>query len=215
MSQLANRQKQIPGGLRFFEPRTKWTSQAGSFSVIVDQVIAHRTANSWLQLAIDRPSVENEVDRFNSAICEANGWNDYITGGDPPNPPLPPLPWAQRLANAAAGGEPVVEWLASKEEAVPQELSNKRAAICAVCPVMERGDLLRFFTLPVSNAIRAAYAVKTGWKLETPYDDRLQICGACDCPTKLKVHMPIDRVRQKLKSEQINRLHPSCWIPRE
>jgi hypothetical protein len=109
----------------------------------------------------------------------------------------------------------LVEWLASGAEAVPQEKANARAAVCAKCPMNEKGDLLRFFTKPVSEAIRHALSLRSEWKLETPDDFRLGVCTACDCPMRLKVHIPIERIREKLKPEIKSRLHPDCWIPKE
>jgi len=214
--QLLNRQKQIPYGYFWYEPRTKWRSSPGSFDNVVQQIIAHRQANPWLQKATDTPTVANELDAFAAQICNANGWTDFITGGDPPNPQLPPRNLASRLVNVAGGASAVlVEWLASGAEAVPLEVSDKRAAICAKCPVNEVGDWLRFFTVPVSEAIRAALNSRREMKLQTPYDDRLGVCTACDCPIKLKVHMPIERIRSKLKEDQKAHLHPDCWIPKE
>ena len=213
--QLRNRQRQIPNGIRFYIPQTKWVAPGGSFSTIVDAVIAHRKLNPWLKQSIDRTTVENEVDQFNANLCAQMGWHDYITGGDP-SPPLPPAPSiGQRLAAVGAGAKVVVEWIASKEEAVPAEKANARAAVCAKCPMNEKGDLLSIFTVPATEAIRLALSQRSGWNLSTPDDYRLGVCNACDCPMRLKVHMPIDRIRSKLKPEQKARLHASCWIPTE
>ena len=213
--QLLNRQKQIPNGIFFYEPRTKWRSSPGSFDNVVAQIIAHRNANPWLQKTVDPAAVANELDAFAAQVCNANGWTDYITGGTPQNPQLPPPHLASRLVSAAGGGEVLVEWLASGAEAVPLELSDKRAAICARCPVNEVGDLLRFFTVPVTEAIRRTLNLRRDMKLATAYDDRLGVCTACDCPMKLKVHIPIDRIRSKLSDAQKARLYPDCWIPTE
>lgn len=214
--QLRNRQKQIPNGLFFYEPMTKWRSAGGSFSSIVDQLIAHRIANPWLNKPTERPAVENEVDIFNAKVCEANGWTDYIVGGDP-SPPfhLPPPSLGQRLANVAAGAEVLIEWIESGAQAVPAEKAAARAAVCAVCPMNQKGDLMAYFTKPVAEAIRRALSQRSDWNLTTPDDFRLGVCTGCDCPMRLKVHMPIERIRSKLKPEVQARLHATCWIPKE
>lgn len=213
--QLLTRMKQIPNGIFYYEPRTKWRSSPGSFDNVVGQMIAHRQANGWLGLSTDQATVANELDQFAAAWCAQNGWNDYITGGNPPNPMPPPPSLASRLQNAAGGGEVIVEWLASGAEAVPAELSNKRAAVCADCPLNQKGDLMRFFTLPATEAIRKALNARRDMKLSTPDDYRLGICEACQCPMRLKVHFPIDRIRSKLKPEVQARLDPRCWITKE
>lgn len=213
--QLRQRNKQIPNGLRFYIPQTKWTTGGGSFNSIVDQVIAHRAANPWLKQPTDRPTVEAEVDSFNANLCVQMGWNDFVIGGDPSPPLLNPPSLGQRLANVAAGSEVIIEWIASREEAVAPEKANARAAVCAKCPMNEKGDWLRFFTKPVSEAIRGALSLRSNWNLTTPDDFHLGTCTGCDCPMRLKVHIPIERIRQKLKPETLARLHPDCWIPKE
>lgn len=213
--QLRNRQKQIPNGIFFYEPRTKWHSSPGSFSSVVDQMIAHRQGNSWLGLSTDRPTVENELDTFAAKICEQMGWTDYIIGGNPNPPPPPPLSLGSRVANVVGASPVIVEWIASGAEAVPHELSEKRAKTCAECPLNDKGDLLRFFTLPVAEGIRKALNARREMKLESSEDWRLGVCSGCDCPLRLKIHMPIERVRSKLKPEVLARLDPRCWITHE
>lgn len=225
---LIDRNRQIPNGMFFVEPRTKWKSTAwSSFNSIVDQVISHRTANAWLGLATDRPTVETQVDQFISEVCARMGWGDYITtaeGGAVPATPFQdpaPLNLSERLTNVAGGAEVLVEWIKSGAGAVAPELSTARALKCATlndgkkCPLNGTGGLERFFTVPVSNAIRAAYAQRRAWKLETPYDNQIGVCEACSCPLGLKVHIPLEQIRAKLSAEQKGRLHPQCWILNE
>lgn len=213
--QLRNRQRQIPNGYFFYEPQTRWKSSPGSFDNIVQQIIAHRRANPWLNKSTDGNAVANELDQFSSKLCESMGWTDFIIGGDPPAPFFQPLPLGQRLANVAAGGEVLVEFVDSKEQAVRPELAAARAAVCAKCPMNGRGDFLRFFTVPVAAALRKQLERKSDWKLETPHDNELGVCNACDCPMKLKVWIPVKRIREVLKPEIQARLHPDCWIPKE
>jgi hypothetical protein len=220
---LRNRQKQIPNGLRYYQAQTKWVARPGSFSSIVDQVIAHRQANPWLRQSIDRPTVENEVDLFNANLCAQQGWSDYIVGGDPPaSPQSPPPGLANRLANVAGASPVLVEWIASGAEAVPNELANSRARTCCDidgkgtrCPMNEAGDLLRFFTVPVSEAIRSALNSRREMKLSTSRDDDLHVCTACSCPLKLMVHIPLERKLKALSAEAKSRLHSKCWVLRE
>lgn len=213
--QLRQRNKQIPNGVFYYEPRTKWRSSPGSFDNVVQQIIAHRNANAWLGLPTDTATVSNQLDAFAANVCQQMGWTDYIIGGDPAPPSLPPQSLGSRLVNVAGASPVLVDWLASGAEAVPSDLANKRAATCADCPLNEKGDLLRFFTLPVTEAIRKALNSRREMKLETPDDYRLGICSGCDCPLRLKIHMPIERVRSKLKPEIQARLDPRCWITKE
>jgi hypothetical protein len=216
---LLDRNRQIPGSLKFYQPQTKWSPPPwSSFSIIVQAVISHRRANPWLGLTIDQAAVEAEVDAFNANLCAQMGWGAYIQSGegDPnPNPQLRPPSLGSRLQNVAEGGKANVEWIKSKEEAVPSSLSAARAAICAECPQNGKGGLERFFTVPVALAIREIYAIRRGWNLSTPDDDKLGTCEACTCPLKLKCHFPIDIIRKHMTDEAKQKLDPKCWIRHE
>lgn len=240
MPWLKNRQTQIPNGLSFYQPQTGWTPRPhSSFQGIVEALIAHRKGNAYLAQkhgwSVDRKIVEDEVDQWNAAVCAANGWNDYITeagGGRPVRVPFTsqdqpfPFPPFQQLKQLAVGGSVIVEWVASGEEAVPKEKAEARAAVCCAmlkdekgnpkaCPLNERGDWTRFFTIPASEAIRHEMSKRREWNLETSRDADLKVCTGCWCPLPLKVHMPIQRIISKMKPEQRGALHPQCWILKE
>jgi len=214
---LRDRQRQIPGGMFFYQPQTKWKSQPGSFSNIVQQIISHRQANPWLNLPTDIPTVENEFDLFCGHVCATMNWTDYYVSADGgPPPPLPPPPPVSRVSQLAAGAKAIlVDWLAAGAEAVPKEKAEERAKICVACPQNQKGDLLDFFTTQATEAIRKALNSRLEMKLETSQDEALGVCKACSCPLHLKVNMPIERIRNKLKPEIIARLDPGCWIPKE
>lgn len=112
----------------------------------------------------------------------------------------------------------LVEWLASGAEAVPQEQATGRGQVCAGCSLNEPGDLSNFFTRAASEAIRKALNTRREWKLETALDKKLGVCGACLCPLKLKVHLPIDRILAKILPESLDYIRanaPGCWLLKE
>jgi hypothetical protein len=221
---LKDRNRQTPGGMFFYQPQTKWKSPDwASFTSIVDNLISHRNGNKWLNLPTDRPTVENEVDSFVAEVCAKMGWTDYIVSapgqGDPVVPFLPPLPHLpSRLQNVAGGASLLVEWLSDGAEAVPEPVSTARAMTCAAmndgkpCPFNEAGDFTRFFTVPLSEAIRKEVERRKEMKLSTPYDDKLGVCSVCSCPLKLKVHVPLDLIVSRMRPEIRANLHPGCWI---
>ena len=116
------------------------------------------------------------------------------------------------VSKVAAGVTALVSWIKSGAEAVPQEVANKHAEICASCPLNDRGDWTRLFTVPAQNAIRAAMSQRREWKLSTPSDDKLAVCSACNCPIPLKVWMPLQAITSKMPQESFNALHEACWI---
>lgn len=230
MPRLLSRQKLIPNGFVFLQPQSGWKAPKNiSFNRLVDMLVAHRKGNTYLVkkygLSTDPKVVADEVDEYNALFCQKMGWLEYIdlaAGGQPSLSPFPllnqgrSLPHGQgQFAKVAAGGGVIIDWVRSKEDAVPAELSEKRAAICAKCPLNEKGDWTRFFTVPVSNGIRFALQKARGWNLTTSHDEELIVCSACDCPLPLKVHMPIQRIISKIPDDSKEALHPDCWIRKE
>jgi hypothetical protein len=231
MARLKNRQLQIPGGLKFFQPETRWQPPAfASFNVIVQNLITHRNANPGLRdskgWATDQTAVENEVDEFNARICEQMGWTEFIqaqVGGAPaPFIPAPSLIDQSKL-NAAAGAVKKIwagvrtlnDWLESEEPAVSDVQSAARAAVCAVCPKNVPGDFSTWFTKPASEAIRLQLEKVKNRKLSTPSDELLNVCDVCLCPMKLKVHTPMKYVNAHLTQGILDELasaNSNCWI---
>lgn len=220
MARLKSREKYPPGGFDYFQPESQWKAPPNaSFETVVAALIQHRRGNPYLVekhgWSIDPETVRAEIDSFNARRCEQFGWTDYIFANapDPAPPKSMPLPTnLQKLGSVVGGGEALVEWITSGAEAVPVDLANKRAAICSDCPQNGKGDFTRYFTVPVSEAIRHELNKRSEWDLVTSYDDRLNVCEACLCPLKLKMHMPLARILAHIDPEAKARLDPRCWI---
>lgn len=218
MARLKNRQSQIPNGLTYIQAGTGWRPSAfSSFDTIVNGLVAHRQANPTLLAqgwSVDHAAVEDEVDAFNAAICEKMGWGGYITGG--PSPPIsaprPNKTFLRSVLNVAVGAETLVEWIESGDDAVAPDLSERRAETCVSCPQNKSGDLLSFFTRPASEAIRKELNRRRDWNLSTKSDERLNVCDACGCPLKLKVHVPIATIKEHMPKESLAALDGRCWI---
>jgi hypothetical protein len=233
MPRLLDRNKQVPYGLKFQIPGTKWTHPTMvSFDTIVRSAILFLQGNPHvaqrLGWDISFEAIADRVDEYNALIMEKTGWPQYLldpsgSGGASQPAPFPHQQTyqpphrslGQRLANVAAGGDVVVDWIKSKEEAVPADVSGLRASVCAGCRFNQKGDLLRFFTLPLAEAVRKSMMLARDWKMSTPADHLLGVCEVCDCPMRLKVHMPLKRVVEGTKPEIFAQLPAWCWIKKE
>lgn len=230
---LKNRQMQIPGGFKFLQPETGWQpSRFSSFQTIVQAIISHRSANPHLaqkhNWRMDVAGVEDELDTFNATVCARMGWTNYITvpEGEPPPPKLKaPSPEEQSQIAAAAGRVKKIwsgvrtlsDWVSQGGEAVTPNRSESRAAVCAACPLNGKGDFTQWFTAPAAAAIAGMVEKLKSRKLSTTHDESLNICTACLCPMKLKVHTPISFIKQHLSESVISDLRkaPACWIIEE
>lgn len=222
----------IPFGLKFYQPETRWNANnIHSFNTLVDAVIAMRRANPALVAkhgwSLDWNTVADEVDAFNAAICERMGWHDFISQpgqGVAPTPKFKALsPQSEKQLSAVAGKVKKVwqgvrtinDWIESGAAAVATELSQKRAETCAVCPLNGKGGLEEWFTKPAAAAIKLQFDKLGERKLSTTVDDKLNVCAACICPLKLKVHTPLEFILPHMGEETRRALDPKCWITEE
>lgn len=214
---LKNRWQSIPNGFQYKQRETGWELTTWDFNMLCQEIQKHRRANPQHRLPLDLVSIENEVEFANaSRVARIPGADIYLQQGDLPPPKTPPPPGLiQRGLRLAAGGRTLVEWLKSREDAVPPELANTRAAICAKCPKNEPGDWAARFTEPVSAAIRKELEKRRGWELKTDHDEELRVCSACLCPLPLKVHVPIDFILKRIPEDSKAALVPECWILKE
>lgn len=234
MMRLKDRQKSVPNGLTFYLPPLKWKSvdhvgRFPSFAVLcnaVERVVrANRALAAKHQWPADRGGIENWVDAYNAAVCARMGWDGYIMSDQGASVPKALSPHRSQLLaslkNAAAasrelvrGAKTLVEWEESGEPPVPVEKATQRAIVCAACPLNGTGDFTQWFTVPAAELIRRRIAKAHDRGLTTPRDDALNLCLACHCPLKLKVHVPLPWIRKVLSLEQMEKLKhgKDCWI---
>lgn len=229
MARLINRNRIIPFGLKFYQPETRFNANnAHSFNSLVDRVVAMRRANPALVVkhgwSTEWNAVADEVDAFNAAICERMGWHDFISQpgqGVAPTPKFKALsPQSEKQLSAVAGKvkkvwqgvKTINDWIESGEPPVPAELSQKRAETCAACVLNGKGGLEEWFTKPAAAAIKLQFDKLAQRKLATTVDDKLNVCTACLCPLKLKVHAPMEFISPHMSEETRRALDPGCWI---
>lgn len=224
--QLKSQRSFPPGGFRFTEPKTGWQSALGrTFDETVDDIISHRLANPRYasQWATEWGDVARELDAY---TCKRIKYDPQYCRDDAESKKatrlqtIAPVGGGQGgVAGASkkimAGIGVLIDWLGSSAKVVPQALAENRAEICASCPQNGPGDLTRLFTVPASKLIMSQLEIKEDMKLSTSHDGELNICMACLCPLKLKVHAPISHVRDHLSEQVIEALDPRCWITKE
>lgn len=228
---LISRRTFPPQGFWWYEPQTNWPPMdqaprffAGmTFDQVVDKIIEHRLANPRFNLATDRETVGNQLDKF---TCLRIGNNpNYCLGGPVPKSPSP-LPVVAAGKNVAAavvekvrkytqGIAVLLDWLGTGAKTVPQEQADRRAGVCVTCAKNIPGDWESYFTTMAAEKIRKQLEVRKEMAIRTAPDDRLSICEACRCVLKLKVWVPIETAARKLTPEMRAELDPKCWILEE
>lgn len=228
MIKLKNRRQPGPNGFMFHEKRTGWKSwevdptTQWDFALLCQRYREHALANPGKALETDPTKIADFLDLANALrYLQIAGADIYVTrtGESAPKPPARNS-LGSSVAQVAAGAKITIEWINSGEEAVAPAVSVARAKICVdrdgqPCPQHGKGDWTKYFTEPAAAAIKREYERRKEMQLSTPYDDKLQICDACQCPLKLKVHIPIERARSGLTAEQKAKLDPLCWLLHE
>jgi len=231
MIRLISRDKQIPHGFKYLQVETGWSPRRfASFETIVQGLIAHRKGNAALiakGYSTDHDTVANEVEAFNVRMAQAMGWTSYLTSEGGAGSPLPPslasrqtspgqvAAVAAKVKKIWSGVRSINEWLDGNVPAVPQEQSDKRAAVCAACPKNEQGGFEKWFTVPASTAIKNQIEKAAGRNLKTASDDKLNLCAVCLCPLKLMVHVPLEIKLNHLTAEveaELREVKPPCWV---
>lgn len=233
MQRLKSREKQIPNGFWFRMPAISWDSRKvlglhPSFDTLVRAVQSARKANpahaSKHKWSLDKETIANEVEQFQVKVCLAAGWTSYLTeggGGAPPFSLAQRLPDQKQLGAAVgkirklwAGVKTLNDWLDSEEPPVETEQSERRANICVQCPMNGQGDFSSWFTVPAAGAIQRQLERLNQRKISSTQDSKLNVCTACLCPLKVKVHTPMKFIKTHLSPEVIAELRggKDCWI---
>lgn len=223
MVRLKSRTQCPVNGFQFIDPAISADAlQTWDFEGMVAQVQARRAANPRFGLTTDANSIRQEVDAHNALrMLSIRNAESYVTveGGASPNRVAPRSPsWAGAVGGVkkvTAGMGALKDWLGAGGVPVPHEKAVSRAAVCVVCPQNQPGDILAMFTQPVAERIKQQLAIKNDMNLNTTYDDKLEVCQACACPLKLKVHTPLEHITAHLPAEVRGKLDPKCWITSE
>lgn len=222
-----NRHEFPNGGWAFRQPQTNWTNPMAlvGFDASVKAIIKHRMANRAITvkhgLATDPMAVANELENYTRTrlgIPLDTGPSFFQRSrslfpegaaavvGDS---------WIRRITRTKTGVVTLADWLGTDGKPVASGLAEERASICATCPQNKKGDLISFFVKPVADLIRKQLEERKELKLSTSKDADLNVCDACGCPIKLKVHVPLRFIKSHIKSPEFNKLDPRCWILKE
>lgn len=221
---LKSRTAHPPYSFRALSPEFGQTEESvGSFNAVVEAVQAIRLANPFIcerhGLRTDTAAVEAFVDAYNCARCVNNGWLDYVLMDEPGEaPPFVPPPEkknrgvAAGVKRVAAGVALLVDWIGPTAKAVPRELAEQRASICATCPLNGKGGVLEYFTSAAAEKIRTQLEIRNDLQLSTSFDSQLGTCTACSCWLALKCHVPMEYILAHTTDEVRTAFDPRCWV---
>lgn len=217
----------------FRQPETGWTAPtpiASSFDQTVVLIQKHRKANPAIttksRLATNPEAIAFELETFTRKRL---GIPEGAPSPFPGSPSMSPSAGAVvagagdrhsaawGIKRAAQGTAVPVDWLASGGNPVPQELAEKRAAVCAACPKNESPEWYSQAGGQVIEAGVKAWQALKGKTVtfETSQGDKLKSCGVCKCLLRVKVFVPLEHIVQHTKPEVLAEFPPECWIAKK
>ena len=119
---------------------------------------------------------------------------------------------ADAIRRVADGASLLNAWLGEGAPPVSAFLAENRAAVCTTCEYNKPGRWWNKALGATAKVVRATINLKREAKLETPLDDQLGNCTACDCCLVLKVWVPIDTIKEHMNAKTKRRLPPWCWV---
>lgn len=232
MPRIKNKNDGIPHDWQILHPEAgmKKPFRYPSFRGVVEWEFKFRKGNPDLckknGWTLDRGEIEQYVETQNVQRLLAIGQTSFLVmDGDASVPkdlgqrelPAALAVAAGHLGKLNAGRSLIVQWLGDGLNPVEVELANKRASVCVDCPMNQTGNLWQRLTSMAAKQLKGLIELKQRMKLKTDHDSKLQTCVACDCLLELKVHAPIENIRDNLPPEVRAELAkaPNCWVINE
>lgn len=206
-----------------------------TFDQQVKNIVAMRKKNPQFKLPTDYMAAASDLERFTEKRLRSHpkfciGEQAVAAQKKTPSPSLRSQ-FILAAARVVSGNENIdpralEEWLGSGKAPVPADVSERRSAICSVCPANSESEACpvdiksswrEWVTKPVADVIRKYMGWRHKMNLSTPHDHRLGKCLACHCELQLKVHADIGHIRSNLDPEVVAELqkYPQCWVMAE
>lgn len=106
----------------------------------------------------------------------------------------------------------LTSWLGEGAKVVDKPTAEARSQVCLSCPMHTAAHALEE---SAANVILGILKIKNQAELVLENENRLAMCGACSCILRLKVWLPLDKIKLETSVEEFNRLAPECWIRME
>jgi hypothetical protein len=189
---IVNKEMCAPGGWRYRQPETGYVMQSIVWEELVRRVASHRVANGIAVAPGWEVRLEHDVceqAQHGGRVCQ------YTTDATAANRPVNRSDVLNFLRVAA-------NWLPNREW-VPQEEADRRAGICAKCPLNIKADGCASCRNLVGEVVEFLGARTTS------HDRELEACGVCGCSNKAQVHIPMTALAKGVSADMA--FPEWCW----
>lgn len=191
MLHILNKERCAPGGWRYRQPETGYVVHSIVWEELVRRVASHRVANGIALAPGWEVQLEHDVceqGQHDGRVCQ------FVAEPAPRR--------AVGLSDVLNFLRVAARWLPSREWA-PQEEADRRAAICAKCPlnvIVDGCSSCRNLVKDVAEFLGSR---------TTPDDGSLNACGVCGCSNKAQVHLPMEALAKGVTPDM--EFPEWCW----
>lgn len=119
------------------------------------------------------------------------------------------------LSELVTGGWILRDWLGKKGIPVAKELAESRAMICVSCPKNVEPNWWDRVLNRIALMIRHQLELKHEMGLWVSKEGDINMCQACGCCLRLKVHVPLEHIKDHTSDEVLRAMPDFCWIRKE
>jgi len=188
-----------PGGWAYFQRETEFTLKGDNRDMLIDNVVAHRTYKNLhpQQRDLVRVDIERQIcTRLGRLYCRAEDESDKWV-------PQDDMREVVTMGDVLSFSKAALAWVKSGGSLVTKEESERRAAICRVCPLNEPmtgcscGTLYKILdaTVPQDRSIAD-----------------MHVCKACHCTLRVKVLLTPEQVFASNEGRDVRfPAEVECW----
>lgn len=179
-----------PGGWQYTQPESGYHMYAINLGTLVKKVAAHRYNMGYST----QGDLAQELEEYNCARLSPADQITHCKSGVKRRNRVHYKQVESFLRTAS-------EWVSRGEPLVPLEEAERRAAICAKCP-LNVGTGGCGICNSLLNSLRESVLQRS-----TSHDSELNACGVCGCDNKTQVHLPLE-----VLAKGVPHTYPSfCW----
>lgn len=107
------------------------------------------------------------------------------------------------------------DWIGEGRKPVLPVHAQLRADVCLVCPQNQQQGAWETMSQVIAGMTRSQIELKNKMNLRVRGEKSLHICALCGCVLRLKVHAPVETVKEATGQETLASLPEECWIKKE
>ena len=115
------------------------------------------------------------------------------------------------MKNYVAGIMTIADWFGEGMNPVEPTEANRRALVCASCPLNKFKPAEEHFSGFAHTVIGIRRWLKERG-CRTDLDWKLHVCEACSCPMRVKIWVPLEVLLRRMNPESKAKLHSGCWM---